>query len=143
MDKKCSLCKGIKPIGDFNKKSRTSDGLQNICRDCNKKKSRDYYSKNKEKQKKQIHEAKKKRIKLNRERMLAYLKQNSCVKCGFDHPAALDFDHLRDKRRNVSNLLCEGFSWKRIEEEIKNCQVLCANCHRIKTANDYNWYKRQ
>jgi 5-methylcytosine-specific restriction endonuclease McrA len=28
-----------------------------------------------------------------------------------------------------------------LKNEIEKCQILCANCHLRKTANDFNWYK--
>ncbi len=53
----------------------------------------------------------------------------------------LDFDHVREKVIEVSILVGNGTSWKRIEEEIAKCVVRCANCHRKKTAVDLGWYK--
>lgn len=41
---------------------------------------------------------------------------------------------------NVSLMVADGYSWENILKEIEKCQVLCANCHRIKTARDYKWY---
>jgi hypothetical protein len=43
----------------------------------------------------------------------------------------LHFDHLGDKDYNVSDM--PGLSKEKIMVEIAKCQVLCANCHAIKT----------
>jgi hypothetical protein len=58
-----------------------------------------------------------------------------CVDCGFKgHPAALDFDHLPGtvKSHNVGNLTTA--SWAVLKAEIAKCEVVCSNCHRIRTA---------
>lgn len=56
-----------------------------------------------------------------------------CTDCGYNaHPAALEFDHiLGGKQANVSALI--GYTWVRIQAEIAKCEVVCANCHRIRT----------
>lgn len=57
-----------------------------------------------------------------------------CVRCGYkEHPAALDFDHLdpTKKDRGVGYYLT--FSPEKAAEEAEKCQLLCANCRRIKT----------
>lgn len=65
---------------------------------------------------------------------LAEIKQASgCVDCGESNHIVLDFDHLRDKKYNVSRMIHDGFSWKAILKEIQKCEVVCANCHRIRT----------
>lgn len=54
-----------------------------------------------------------------------------CSKCGFSHPAALDFHHVdRTNHRSVFKLAKDG-SYKAAMEEVKKCIVYCANCHRI------------
>ena len=62
-------------------------------------------------------------------------KQLKCCHCGNNDFRVLDFDHLdRDKKSlNVSEAMKRGCALETIKEEIKKCQVLCANCHRIKT----------
>jgi hypothetical protein len=56
--------------------------------------------------------------------------------CGFrGHFEALQFDHLRDKVGNVSEMVARGFSLERLKKEIEKCQVVCANCHAIRTYN--------
>ena len=55
-----------------------------------------------------------------------------CTKCGFAHPAALDFHHEdpTEKEYNVHRLIANG-QFAKAYEEIKKCIVLCSNCHRI------------
>lgn len=52
----------------------------------------------------------------------------------------LEFDHRdrNEKAENISNLILNA-SWERIETEIKKCDVLCANCHRRKTAAQFEY----
>lgn len=55
-----------------------------------------------------------------------------CTKCGFMHPAALDFHHTDPalKDGNIHRFVSNG-QFAKAYEEIKKCIVLCANCHRI------------
>jgi hypothetical protein len=58
-----------------------------------------------------------------------------CVDCGYNlHPAALDFDHLpgSDKVLSISDMV-RSRKMSDIETEIAKCEVVCANCHRIRT----------
>jgi len=58
-----------------------------------------------------------------------------CIDCGYkDNPVALQFDHVRGlKKDNVSSLVSQCFSMQVIKEEIRKCEVRCANCHSIVT----------
>jgi hypothetical protein len=55
-----------------------------------------------------------------------------CTKCGFNHPAALDFHHVDPKTKtgSVNQFVSDG-QYKKAMEEVEKCIVLCANCHRI------------
>lgn len=60
--------------------------------------------------------------------------ESGCVDCGYDaHPAALDFDHLPDKEKlfGLGSALTRKLS--AVLAEIDKCEVVCANCHRIRT----------
>ena len=73
-------------------------------------------------------------------KMMDFYKIHPCVDCGQSDPRVLDFDHINTKRYNISTLLKKEYSWESILEEAKNCEVRCANCHRIKTAINQNHY---
>jgi hypothetical protein len=61
------------------------------------------------------------------------IKSNPCTDCGLTlHHTAMDFDHVRgEKASEVSQM----WSWgrHRVIEEIAKCELVCANCHRIRT----------
>ena len=70
--------------------------------------------------------------KLNKTKWAEYKATLSCVKCGQNHPATLDFHHvIRLPTNRKIYELAAGGAWKLIAEELKKCIVLCANCHRI------------
>lgn len=56
----------------------------------------------------------------------------ACNRCGASHPAIIDFHHTdqAEKEHNIFRLVSNG-AYKKAHEEIKKCEVLCANCHRI------------
>jgi hypothetical protein len=64
-----------------------------------------------------------------RRKVVAYL-GGCCRLCKFNKfIAALDVHHLDPKQKDVAFEHLRGWSWERIEEEIKKCVLLCKNCH--------------
>lgn len=60
--------------------------------------------------------------------------EKGCTDCGYrENHAALEFDHLdgNQKINNVSSMIY--LSWVRILSELEKCEVVCANCHAIRT----------
>ncbi|MGN7859566.1 hypothetical protein ACTJI8_03200 [Microbacterium sp. 22303] len=73
----------------------------------------------------------------NFERMIEYLLVHPCVDCGIADPVVLEFDHLPEftKRFEIARAITASTrSWAAIAEEISKCEVVCANCHRRRTA---------
>ncbi len=73
-----------------------------------------------------------------RERGKAYvdeLKRRPCTDCGVCYPpSVMDFDHVRgEKSLNLSELRTNRSAWSKLLEEIEKCELVCANCHRIRT----------
>lgn len=61
------------------------------------------------------------------------LKSNPCTDCGGSfHYSAMDFDHPED---NKSFEIADfgGSSWDKIQTEIDKCELVCSNCHRVRT----------
>lgn len=61
-----------------------------------------------------------------------------CFDCGNKFPAiVMDYDHLPHFQKNkcVSVLIAERRSMKLILDEIAKCDLVCANCHRLRTKN--------
>ena len=56
-------------------------------------------------------------------------KRQPCRDCGVSYPYyVMEFDHLRDKKFNLSDSRAWA-SRARLIAEITKCEVVCANCH--------------
>lgn len=75
-----------------------------------------------------------------RKRFKDYKKTLRCVDCNNGDFRVLEFDHIRGKKEFMISIGVnqESYGWKRIMKEIKKCDPVCANCHRIRT-----WERRQ
>ncbi len=80
---------------------------------------------------------------LRQEQLIEYLADKSCERCGISDLRVLDFDHIdaASKKFGISRGITACYAWEEIVEEIKKCRILCANCHRIRTAEQQNWRK--
>lgn len=67
----------------------------------------------------------------------AYKLSRGCMDCGYkDHPEALDFDHRPGVQKQFEiSAVCKNGNMDRLMAEIEKCDVVCANCHRVRTAN--------
>ena len=65
------------------------------------------------------------------------LKQKPCMDCGVQYPHyVMDFDH-RDRKTKLTTINrmvnYHSFSQEKILEEMTKCDLVCANCHRVRT----------
>ena len=97
-------------------------------RECHKK----YYLKNKE-----LYREKNVRRKKELINFVISLKQKPCMDCGIQYPYyVMDFDHRNKKNKltTINRMInYHSYSKKKILEEIRKCDLVCANCHRIRT----------
>ena len=78
-------------------------------------------------------------------RRLREVKDRPCMDCGGKFPpCVMDFDH-RDGVTKIGNIavLLKAWSWARLQTEIDKCDLICANCHRIRTARRAGWTGQQ
>lgn len=58
-----------------------------------------------------------------------------CQNCDFDkHPSALEFHHIDRFTKSfeiTSGYVSGNKNWDEVKKEIKKCEVLCSNCHKI------------
>jgi hypothetical protein len=84
-------------------------------------------------------------VRLKTAMLREYKSHKGCSRCGENDPRCLDFHHLdpsikhrflkRTQLTNGKGYRKGGNTWGRmgydaILEEVKNCEVVCSNCHR-------------
>lgn len=67
-----------------------------------------------------------------------YLSTHPCVDCGNDDIRVLQFDH-RDLDSSNSPVGRLVGSIGLLKKEVEKCDVRCANCHMIRTADQFGW----
>ena|SRR6478736_4800983 len=64
------------------------------------------------------------------------LSKSKCVDCGHDDPRVLEFDHRPgvEKKFEIGRAVGGSTrSWALILTEIAKCDIVCSNCHRVRT----------
>lgn len=121
------------PITDAHRKAKDRYYARHKERVSKRNKAR--YAKNPEKYK----EAAKKRRRELYYRVFKIRYDGVCSVCGYDDHRALDFHHVEpaDKIDTIAQLCNRSVAWRRIEEELKKCELICSNCHRIEHYVDH------
>ena len=83
---------------------------------------------------------------LKRERMKQYIAQVKnvpCADCGKEFPSfVMDFDHRdRTLKGSAISKMVVRQSWTKLKAEIEKCDIVCANCHRIRSAKQLGYRK--
>lgn len=140
--KKCTKCNIDKILDDFWWKNKAKSIKQPLCKVCTLKYQKVHYKKS-SKRRKKISEANFIVKERNRIWILDYLLLHSCVDCGEMDLRVLDFDHVErsTKFMTVAKMVTGCWSLNKIKEEIAKCVVRCANCHRKRTAIQFEWRK--
>lgn len=75
-------------------------------------------------------------VKVEKKAVVEELKQQPCADCGRRFPSvAMDLDHVRGvKRADVSAMVNSPYGVDALREELSKCEVVCACCHRVRTA---------
>lgn len=143
LTKICGVCKTDKPLDNFAFKNIERGEKDYMCKPCRVAYSRKYYQKN-------IGTVKYRTMIRNQAlrceerrdeiclKLLRYLSDKCCAMCGHKDIRVLEFDHIdpKTKKNTISNLLYMEMKWETAAEEMKKCQILCSNCHSIKTSTE-------
>ncbi len=139
----CSTCHVAQPATEFALKNARTGTRSTKCKSCQRAYSRRHYRENRG----MYLDKAAKRNALERDRvaavLLAYFATHPWVDCGTTDVTVLEFDH-RDGAIKVAtiNELLRDSRLRELEVEIAKCDVRCANCHRRRTARQFNWTSR-
>lgn len=140
--KTCTLCKQTKSDDEFVWRNKAKGTKTSRCKTCLAAKSREHYQTNKPTYLAKAKKWDEKNLQKNYIQLLKYFSNNPCVDCGNSNPLVLEFDHIdrKDKKFNVSDKL-RTMPWATLLLEIQKCNVRCANCHKIRTNTQLNFWK--
>jgi len=131
--RRCGRCGEMKPADEFAWRRKARGQRDNYCRPSRSDYKRSHYAANRQRY---IDNALRRKQALAAERtayLIAYFAAHPCVDCGETDPLVLEFDHLGDKVFTIAAGLRDR-PWQAILDEIEKCEVVCANCHRRRTA---------
>ena len=126
-------CGECKPVDRFAWRRKARGQRDSFCRPCRSAYGKEHYAANRQRY---IDQARTQKDKLRLERtlyLIEYFATHPCLDCGEKDPIVLEFDHVRDKAFAIGPKLCTK-NWRSILSEIDKCEVVCANCHRRRTA---------
>lgn len=133
--KRCPRCGEVKPYSEFHRSRRRHDGRQSTCISCRAVIDHDLYERRRGiRTPSRIWEH-------DRRAWLLSLKAGKpCTDCArFFPPQVLQWDHLPGypKRGDISTF--RGRSRQEILDEIAKCELVCANCHALRTFERAGW----
>jgi 5-methylcytosine-specific restriction endonuclease McrA len=144
----CTVCGSAKTEQEFFYRNKLTEKLHAQCKQCyvlqRRKTWRAHYHKYGSNYRERAVERSRKIKNSLRQQMLTYLSDKACVRCGISDIRVLEFDHINPatKSFSIARGITSTLGWDKILDEIAKCQILCANCHKIKTASEANWYKQ-
>jgi len=139
----CTGCAASKPIEEFRMKNKAKGTRGTRCRECRSAYGKRHYAQNRDQY---LRRAKRRRTSGRRiaywSWLMTYLESHPCVDCGETDPLVLQFDH-REGAVKVDTIgtMVNRANWNTLLAEIAKCDVRCANCHRLRTAERFSWSK--
>jgi hypothetical protein len=130
--RRCASCERLLPLREFNRHPR---GRQWRCRQC----FREYFRTRGDAHREEVRARKARRRREAQDFVISHLLANPCVDCGEPDPVLLEFDHVGPKREHICILVAYGTTLDALRREIASCEVVCANCHRKRTAQRGGW----
>jgi hypothetical protein len=133
-EKFCPHCGLSKHLSQFSWRDSAHTRTQSYCKDCANRAWRKWYRN----QQNRLHHLELVAIRRRRRnernlRLVRELKSRPCADCGQAFPSyVMDFDHIGPKSAEISSMV-RTLSTERLLAEVGNCEVVCANCHRVRT----------
>jgi len=95
--------------------------------------NRRHYERNADRERRRV-VVRRERVKQEARDLVRAAKEVPCADCGGTFSSVcMDFDHQGDKTAAIAKMVSDGRSLDMIEAEIAKCEIVCSNCHRIRT----------
>ena len=141
---KCKKCEIEKLEVDFYFRNKKENKRHSVCKVCSEqnRKSKEHYEQYKDEYIARNRIRQERLLNENRQNLSNYVSDKACVDCGESDPIVLEFDHLKpeEKKYGISKMMCD-YKWSQILDEINKCELVCANCHKRRTAKQFGWWK--
>ncbi|QBI18700.1 hypothetical protein ER308_03445 [Egibacter rhizosphaerae] len=122
----------------FPLKRRDGSRRQSYCRACKAVYQRRWYERNRERHIDAVNTRRRELGRANRA-YLNLVKTRPCADCGGRFPPyVMDFDHVRGEKRWNLSASVRRVSPEELAAEVDKCDVVCANCHRLRTYGRYD-----
>ena len=133
--KTCKICLQVKLLDAFYKRSRGQ--FETRCKVCMSRKSmtaEQVQNLRKTDRAKQSRTTERQELmEQRRKRLLDSFKDAPCLDCKQRFPPeCMDFDHVRGEKLSQVGAM-RSWAIVKILKEVAKCEVVCANCHRIRT----------
>ncbi len=131
--RRCGRCLQSKAVDEFAWHRKAKGQRDNYCRPCRAAYKQEHYAAHRERY---VANASRRKRALIAERtayLIEFFRERPCVDCGEADPLVLEFDHVGQKNFSIS-VGIRGHKWQSVLDEIERCEVVCANCHRRRTA---------
>lgn len=116
--KTCTKCEVSKQLKHFYAKPAMKDGLNSWCKDCVNAQNH----------------GRLKRYRHNLKLTLMNELGGKCFDCGISGPPYMfDFDHRNPEEKSFTISQSRVANLALMLEEVKKCDLVCANCHRVRT----------
>jgi len=128
----CNRCRRSLPVHQFGPRGKQG-GRKRICRKCDSDYMRRLRAASPEMRAKgrAAHAKLRKGLK---ERIDDLKRTTPCADCHQFHPHwRMQFDHVRGEKVDHLSALIHNGATRMVEDEIKKCELVCANCHADRT----------
>lgn len=140
-NKKCTRCKNILDLNKFPIINKSKNKISSLCVECKRSYDREYWDKVKLIKRDQKNANQKIIRQRNRNYIISFLKKSVCADCSNTNWIVLEFDHKNRNLKSFNLADASSESIDKIQKEIDKCEVVCANCHRIRTATQREYNK--
>jgi hypothetical protein len=129
----CSRCRKELPVEEFPLRRKDGAARYSHCRECKAAYQRQWYERNRDR-----HRANAARLRVDLRRrnleIVQAAKDVPCADCGIRYPSyVMDFDHVRGRKLGNISLMKTYAGSAKLIAEIAKCDVVCANCHRVRS----------